>query len=415
MDAPSQRQVIPLLVEQHASEAAFLWSQRSAAARAPHYGPKDLARLDGRVEAHLDGLRIAGPAGWEIAKAALSPDEPGTVFAAGVLGFESGAADRIAAVFEAVRAAPKATALAAASALGWMPWAEAGKRIPSLLADPDPPARLVGVSACAQHRQDPGAPLVEAASAADGALRARALEALAELGQSKHLPLLQKALDAEDPEVRFAAAWGATILSTDAEAHTRLKKLAVLPGTRAEAAAELASRRLKPEAAAAWRDQLAGNPATARTAVRVAGASGDPGAIPWLLDRMTSAPLARVAGEAFEMITGADLAYLDLDGPPPKEAPPAEVTGPADPIPTDEDADLPWPDAKKCKAWWDGKAAGLAAGKRHLLGREISEAACKEVLAKGRQRQRAAAAVELALLRPGTPLVDVAAPTFRKA
>jgi hypothetical protein len=45
--------IIPIIVEQHAGEAAFLWLLRDAAVRAPHYSLKDLARLDDRVEAHM--------------------------------------------------------------------------------------------------------------------------------------------------------------------------------------------------------------------------------------------------------------------------------------------------------------------------------------------------------------------------
>jgi hypothetical protein len=56
--------VIPTIIEQHAEEAAFLWLLRDAAVRAPHYSLKNLADLDNRVEAHLDGLRIAGLEGW---------------------------------------------------------------------------------------------------------------------------------------------------------------------------------------------------------------------------------------------------------------------------------------------------------------------------------------------------------------
>jgi hypothetical protein len=48
--------VIESIVEQHAEEAAFLWLLRDAAVRAPHYSLKDLADIDERVEAHIDGL-----------------------------------------------------------------------------------------------------------------------------------------------------------------------------------------------------------------------------------------------------------------------------------------------------------------------------------------------------------------------
>src|SRR5262245_61028631 len=42
------------VVGRHADEAPFLWSLRDGAVSAPHYALRDLARLDERVEAHLD-------------------------------------------------------------------------------------------------------------------------------------------------------------------------------------------------------------------------------------------------------------------------------------------------------------------------------------------------------------------------
>ena len=48
--------IIPTIIEQHAEEAAFLWLQRDDAVRDPHYDLNDLAKLDDRVEAHIDGL-----------------------------------------------------------------------------------------------------------------------------------------------------------------------------------------------------------------------------------------------------------------------------------------------------------------------------------------------------------------------
>ena len=64
--------VIVNIVEQHAEEASFLWLLRRAAVEAPHYSLADLAALDERVEAHIDGLRIAGEVGQQICEQNLS-------------------------------------------------------------------------------------------------------------------------------------------------------------------------------------------------------------------------------------------------------------------------------------------------------------------------------------------------------
>lgn len=54
------------IVSQHVEEAAFLWLLRDSAVGQPHYSIDDLENLDRRIEAHLDGLRIAGNEGWEV-------------------------------------------------------------------------------------------------------------------------------------------------------------------------------------------------------------------------------------------------------------------------------------------------------------------------------------------------------------
>jgi len=65
----------PTIVGIHAEEAAILFANRPAAVRAPNRRLEDLATVDGRLAAHLDGLAIAGPHGaraaivaWEAAQ-----------------------------------------------------------------------------------------------------------------------------------------------------------------------------------------------------------------------------------------------------------------------------------------------------------------------------------------------------------
>src|SRR5690242_15028477 len=95
------------IIELHAAEIAFLWCQRVHAITAPHLRLLQLAALDDRLEAHLDGLRIAGDFGWGLCRAALEDGGPGDVFAAAVMAFESGKDDRVQEVLKFGGKSPK--------------------------------------------------------------------------------------------------------------------------------------------------------------------------------------------------------------------------------------------------------------------------------------------------------------------
>ena len=102
------RPVLDHIVEQHAEETAFLWSLRDAATTAPHYKRHHLARLDERLEAHVDGLRVAGEAGWQIAVSQLERhSDNGELFSAALLALESGDMRRIEPLAAKLRATPE--------------------------------------------------------------------------------------------------------------------------------------------------------------------------------------------------------------------------------------------------------------------------------------------------------------------
>lgn len=409
----SQSKVIPVVIEQHADEAAFQWLLRDAAVCAPHYSLDDLAKLDNRLDAHIDGLGIAGEAGWEICREALNYNEPGEVFAAAVLAFESGEAARIETVLAAGSASLELSR-GLVSALGWLPYSQANRHIQQLLSAESSDLRRIGIAACAAHRQDPGKALSVALTSDDALLQARALRAVGQLGRIDLLPILQSHLDSDDTLCRYAAAWSATLLG-DLGAIAVLKAIAQSDVPHREDAAKMALRCLDLAAAHGWRQALAQEQETMRLAIIGAGVIGDPASIPWLIDHMAIPELARVAGEAFTMITGVDIAYEDLEGEWPEgfEAGPTE--DPEDEnVEMDSDEDLPWPEPELIGRWWHTHRGEFRAGTRYLLGKPINPEWLQDILRNGRQRQRAAAALELAMRQPGQPLFEVRAPGFRQ-
>jgi uncharacterized protein (TIGR02270 family) len=423
---PNAWPVIPLLlrhsvkinlpiIEQHSEEAAFLWLLRGSAVSAPHYKLKDLAKLDDRIDAHIDGLRIAEDAGWEILKKQLEEHpEPGEAFAAAVLAFESNKDDRIGFVIKFGTATIEASR-GLASALGWLPYDRAEKVIQRLLGAEAPAVLRVGIAASAVHRQNPRRALDNALARADPLLKARALRAVGELGLVDYLPTTRKNLTSENPSCRFWAAWTLALVSGDKDAIAQLQVVAESESLYREKAVQMVTRRLEPSAAKMWQRKLSQNPKLVRLATIGTGVLGDPEAVPALIERMRNPELARVAGEAFTMITGVDIAYQDLDANKPEgfESGPTENPKDED-VSMEPDENLPWPKPEVIQNWWTKHQGQFSKGTRHLLGKPMTPEWLYQVLREGRQRQRAAAALEIALRQRGTKLFEVRAPGFRQ-
>lgn len=404
---------VPSIVEQHAEEAAFLWLLRSMAVAAPHYDLDDLARLDGRVDGHIDGLRIAGEAGLRACLDALAAEEPAEAFAAAVLALDLGDERAMDRILTAAIQTPDLMA-GVASALGWLPPDRVRPWIAAMIEARPAASRRLGIAACAVHREDPGPVLARLVRDPDGGVRARALRAVGELKRRDLLPALRDAFDDADDDARFWAVWSAVLLG-DRSASERLRAYAQLATSFAGRAIQLAPRTMHPGDARDWLKRMAQHAETRRLALIGCGVVGDPVYVPVLISQMSVPELARVAGEAFSMITGVDLAYEDLEG----EAPDGFEAGPSespedDDVEMDADENLPWPDKALVERWWSANAARFGAGRRYLCGAPIDEAGCLRVLREGRQRQRIAAAYELALMRPGEPLFEWRAPGFRQ-
>lgn len=405
--------VIPIIIEQHAEEAAFLWLLRNNAVNEPHYSLSDLAHLDNRTEAHIDGLRIAGDEGWEICKETLTWEEAGEVFTAAVLAFESGNEDYIQTVLEAGSGDPELSR-GIISALGWLSYPQAEKFIQLYSSSNLPELRRIGIGAYAVHRQDPGKILHDCVTSPETFLKARTLKAIGELGKKEFAAAVKDLLNDDDENCRFYAAWSSTLLGNMTGLPV-LQNFAETEGPHAERACSIALRRMSIAEGHDWNKAIAKKTNLQRIALIGAGAIGDPALIPWIMEYMSIPEMARVAGESFTMITGIDLADDHLEGEWPEGFEAGSTESPEDEdVEMDPDEDLPWPAPELIHKWWSENKNNFRIGTRYLCGKPISEQQCQHVLRYGYQRQRAAAAIELAMMRPGEPLFEVRAPGFRQ-
>ncbi len=406
--------MISEVLSQHVDQSTFLWRLRSTAVTSPLYAQADLAKLDQRVDAHIDGLRIAGKEGWQLGKRKPEWDEPGEVFVSAVLALESSDQSKIDPV---LKAATKTAELARGfiSALGWLEYKQAEPYIKTLCASQVPAEKRIGIAAAAIHRKDPGRVLNDALADPDPLLRARALRSVGELGRIDLVSTIQRDLNSEDAGCRFWAAWSTALLVGYRDALDVLQDIASSPSPYRERALQMALRRMDVGSALSWQQRLAQNPRTARAAVIACGIIGDPALVPRLIDQMNVPPVGRVAGEAFTLITGVDLAYDDLDTDKPEGFESGPTEDPKDDnVEMDPDERLPWPDPRLISQWWENHRPEFQSGVRYLLGKPITVEQAEQVLRIGKQRQRAAAAMELAIMKPGTPLFEVRAPGFRQ-
>jgi uncharacterized protein (TIGR02270 family) len=404
-----------IVVEQHADDAPFLWTIRDRAVSAATFTLKDLARWDERLEAHLDGLRVAGGFGWRLCERGLANEKPGEVFTAAVLAFGGDDPVRVQRVIEAGCATPELER-ALISALGWLDYRQIEATLGQLLRSDTPEVRRVGIASHAVHRQDVSQALDRAISGSHARLKARALKAAGELGRRDLLPFVCRSISNEEPEVRFHAACAAALLGERTASPQALRAIAFGSSRYAERALSMVLRVLLPEQSLTLYQELKRDSTRHRLAAIAVGVLGDSGRVDELIEFMENKALARVAGQSFSTLTGADLAYLDLEAGAPEGVEAGPNENPADvSVGMDPDDGLPWPDPPKIRAWWQSRRREFKPGHRYFLGQRISTNSLRAALSKGNQGQRRIAAVDLAMLESTRTLFEVRAPANRQS
>ena len=172
---------IVAVVEQHAEEVATLRVARSMLVRAPHIGLAELRRHDERIEAHQDGLAVAGTDGLRACMLAMSTAEVGEAFALTERALDSGERVVLDRVLGLAEAAPEIRR-GLLSAFGWLRSKRLQGVVASLVVAADPGRRAIGIDVCRLHGVDPGPTIVAALRDESRPLRAVAARAIGEAG-----------------------------------------------------------------------------------------------------------------------------------------------------------------------------------------------------------------------------------------
>lgn len=396
--------------EQFAVDAAFLWLLRSVAVDQPHYTAADVGALEERIQAQLDGLLTAPEEAWEVCREAMDLQESGEIFAGAVLAFRSLDVRKIQTAVEAGLAS-EAGFPGLVSALGWLPGRLCHSWLRRFLTSKDLDHKYLAIAACSVRREDPCAYLTSIFQREDclahSPLYARALRIVGELKRRDLAPALVMAMEAQDPSCHFWANWSSVLLG-DRSSIDNLQAYTLQPGPYQSSAINLAFRALPVEEGRAWINRLAQSPESARPVIKATAALADPHAVNWLIGQMRVPSLTRLAGEAFTTITGIDLEEWNLaldDLPDLDEHLPNEDPDDTN-VDMDEDEHLPFPDVAKIAAVWQKYQHRFVSGQRYLLGKPVTSENLTVCLNHGYQRQRHAAALELALLNKDQPLAN---------
>jgi uncharacterized protein (TIGR02270 family) len=406
--------IIVELIEHHAFELASLHETRESLLASELGTIRDLARFDNRLAAHLDGCVLAGQHAVELLANSVASSEESGLFALAVVTIEVQDRDAWRRCVGGLQTGSKAIDDVMA-ALGWAGRDRLVGVVQEMMASSSSLHRKLACGACRLHRVDPGAAVFARLGDSDHVVRAEALRTAGEIGRSDVVSACTLMLSDVHPECQFWAANAAVLLGNRGAALEALRGTGLVDGPRQLRALRLALQAMSAGAAHETLRQLAKDPGQLRRLIQGSGIAGDAVYVPWLIKHMSIEKAARLAGEAFSLISGVDLGQSGLEGKQPEGFESGPNDDPDDPnVEMDPDDGLPWPDPQKVGAWWASNGSRFQKGTRYFMGAPVTREHCIDMLKNGYQRQRILAAHYLCLLEPGTPLFNTSAPAWRQ-
>jgi uncharacterized protein (TIGR02270 family) len=369
---------IPELVEHHYEELQFLWGQREFALRSPLYTLPKFLDLEQRIEAHVQGLLVAGADLIQIVEQGLTSDDPSTSFAAAyaLLRLENETATL--AVIQAFSGAHGKQMLGLRQALSLARMEQILPSLPFLFFSSAAPTVAAAADVLAWHGAlpPPGLTIDTLLQDEDPSVRETAWGVVANSGLALDPKLYAAAVRDEKPEVRraglWAAAWtavpGALLMARQlAETPTPenlygLELLAVL-GTPEDVQRMIAIAKVKDLGPAR---------------LKLVGSFGHPVLMELLLAELANPDpeVATAAGAAFSKITGQDIDSKDRTTLPPKDG------KEPDEFEAEFLDEVTLPDPTLARTQWEKVKPRLSRATRLCRGFDLSRGAFADIMAK---------------------------------
>lgn len=397
------------IYEEHLSEAAFLWSQWERALVAPDYTLSEVAGVEERLLAHLDGLVLGGaPVVAKLLQPALGSDEATLISAATwAMGAECSAKEATELVEVLLSGTPEQqAAMARALELSASQTTEAA--LLPLLGAPDPAVRAIACDILAFRGALPSEALKPLLAHADANVRRAALRA-ARAFPDIEPKLIGDALASPQTEIRNAALETGLIRGMR-EARDMCRKVVADRLPEARQAMVLLALVGTDKEVQLLLDMLQA-PELRQDALWALGFSGRVQDADACCELMNDEQVAALAGEAFSAITG--LCIEKTYARERKEDAQAEEDLDADLTPKPEDS-LPLPNREAIAQWWQEARKNFDPGGRYILGKPFADSTLLEALQASSMRRRHTLALELAIRSRGSRHIPTRAWTHRQ-
>lgn len=405
---------------QHVIDAAFNWQHIEDSRTSAIVTAEDLVERYYLLNAHLDGLQVAGNPGWQCALKELATFQASAeAFVCWTLALWQSNSTHLSALWALTYGHDESLWRGVVSAVALQPLDKFEAVVQRWLQSDDPTLQYVGLWACSVRRFSPVLPkgLGVYLTHDDARLRAIACKLAGRIRHPEWAHHASQLLADDKMRVKEQAAISQILM---ARTNAAEPLLGVLADYRAHAktqrglSAWLAAQRVELLARYLGHALPCGDERvealvkhlTIREQLLFVAHHGDPSLLPLAVTALKEEAASRLAYWVLCFVTGREpyedgLVLDEMNLPEPTD----EAATQSDP-----DIGLHWPNPEAVAAWYQANKSAYPAGKPLLLGSTPSIKHCKSVLATGTQAARFAASIRLHQQDPTSTLIDTRAP-----